>query len=426
MNDPRLDAVRILEEILENRTFFNDAKASLDSKDQQGTAFINMLVLTSLRHLVFIRKTLKTFMKKKLPEKVAFANFALIAAATEILYLDTPDYAVINSYVDLVKKYSDKYVGGFVNAVLRRLCEHKNEIIALDKGEFFTPLFFELLNLDYNKKTVQKIQAAALMEPPLDITAKANLQIIAEELNGELMPSGTIRLSNDGHIIKLKGYNEGSWWVQDLGASLAVKALGDVNNLRVLDLCAAPGGKTAQLLSGGASVTALDVSASRLTTLQSNLDRLKLKAQDIICADAFDYLKNYSGPQFDAIVMDAPCSATGTIRRHPEIVHIKNLKDVEKMAVIQKGLLAQIGKHLKPGGTLIYCVCSISKLEGEYQIKAFLEDNSEFANCPLNNDIPEELADILTPEGFIRTLPFCLQEKGGMDSFFIAKLKKAA
>lgn len=416
----------MLQEILEKRIFFSEVKTAFDSSDEQSNAFVNMLVLTSMRHLVYLRKVLKQHITKKLPEKASFINFVLLAAAAEIIYMETPDYAVINSYVDIAKKATDKYIAGFANAVLRKICAAKDEIAAADRGEFFTAPFFELLNLDYNKKTVQKIQAACLDETPLDLTAKGNPEALADELGGQLLPLGTVRLPNRGKIPALPGYRQGSWWVQDFSASLAVKSLGEIKNLRVLDLCAAPGGKTAQLINAGAEVTALDISEPRLKTLQENLSRLNMQAQKIICMDAFNYLKNFEGEKFDIILMDAPCSATGTLRRHPEIVHIKNLQDIERQALLQKDMLGLAANALKTDGTLVYCTCSISKLEGEKQIRSFLENNSQFAIAPLNDFVPAEIAEILTPEGFIRTLPFCLSTLGGMDAFFIAKLKKVA
>lgn len=416
----------MLQEILEKRIFFSEVKTAFDSADEQSNAFVNMLVLTSLRHLVYLRKILKQHITKKLPEKASFVNFVLLAAAAEIIYMETPDYAVINSYVDLAKKATDKYIAGFANAVLRKICTNKDEIAATDRGEFFTAPFFELLNLDYNKKTVQKIQAACLDETPLDLTAKHNPQELADKLGGQLLPLGTIRLPNRGKIQAIPEYQQGNWWVQDFSASLAVKTLGDIKGLRVLDLCAAPGGKTAQLINAGAKVTALDISEPRLKTLRENMQRLKLQAEEIICMDAFSYLKNFNSEKFDIILMDAPCSATGTLRRHPEIVHIKNLQDIERQASLQKDMLTLAANALKTGGILVYCTCSISKLEGEKQISNYLENNAGFAVEPLNSLVPAEISEILTPEGFIRTLPFCLSAFGGMDAFFIAKLKKVA
>lgn len=424
MTNPRLIATQMLQEIMTKRLFVSEVKGLLDSQTPQDSSFINMLILTALRHLVFTRSALKQFIKKKLPAESAIAEYALILGATEVFYLQTPDYAVINSYVNLVKEETDKYVGGFTNAVLRKICTSKEDLIAQDKGDFFSKEFFRILDQSYGNKISQKIQKYALLEPSLDLTAKEKPAEIAEELMGALLPLDTIRLENNGKISKLKGFDEGKWWVQDFAAALAVKTLGEIKNLRVLDLCAAPGGKTAQLLSLGAKVTALDISENRLQTLKENLQRLQMQAHEVICADALDYLQNFQGETFDAIVLDAPCSATGTIRRHPELVHIKSLSDVEKQAIIQAKLLQQVGKALKVGGRLVYCVCSLSKIEGEMQIDKFLKENNNFQAISLADFVPQEISEILTPDGYIRTLPQHLANYGGVDGFFIAQLQK--
>lgn len=424
MNNPRLIATQMLQEIMTKRLFVSEVKGLLDGQVQQDSAFINMLVLTCLRHLVFIRSTLKQFIKKKLPAESAIAEYALLLGATEVFYLQTPDYAVINSYVNLVKEDTDKYVGGFTNAVLRKVCANKDALLVQDRGDFFSKEFFKILDQSYGNKVAKQIQKYALIEPSLDLTAKENPAEVAEELEGVLLPWGTIRLENNGKINKLKGFAEGKWWVQDFAASLAVKTLGEISGKRVLDLCAAPGGKTAQLLSGGAKVTALDISETRLQVLQENLERLQMQTQEIVCADALSYLENFAGEPFEVIVLDAPCSATGTIRRHPELVHIKTMADVEKQTILQQKLLQSVGKALIKGGRLVYCVCSMSKEEGELQIAKFLTDNDEFKLISMAGLVPDEVAEIVTAEGYIRTLPQHLSKFGGADGFFVAQVEK--
>lgn len=428
MNTIRQTAVEMLKDVLENKNFFSEVKSEKSQLSSQDSAFANMLILTTFRHLVFIKKILKKFVKKKLPLSAINGQYALFLGTCEILYLNTPDYAVINSYVEVTKHMADKYVAGFVNAVLRNICKQKEELKKEENGEFFPPEFFHILNQDYGKKTMQKIQSAAMVEPKLDITVKSNAKHWAETLDGQLLPSDTIRLENNGKITALQGYDSGDWWVQDFAAALAVKALPDIKDKKVLDMCAAPGGKTAQLINKGAKVTALDISAARLKKLQENLKRLHFNA-DIVCADALEYMKNYQKEDYDAVLLDAPCSATGTIRRHPELVHIKRLKDVEKQAELQKEILAQTPKILKKGGILIYCTCSISKLEGEKQIAAFLEAHPTFKIVPITSQElceTDALNEIITEEGFIRTLPQHLANYGGTDSFFVARLKKEA
>lgn len=329
MSDPRQIAAEMLQKVLTDKAFFSDVKNASDSLAGKDAAFANMLVLTALRRLVFLKKVLKQYAKKKLPEKAAFAEYVLLLGLTEILFMDTPDYAIINSWVDIAKRKTDKYVAGFVNAVLRKACTDREELKKHDLGEFFTSEFYRILDHGYGKKTISKIQAASLKEAALDITVKTSPKIWAEKLGGTLLPSGSIRLNTGGRITEIEGYENGDWWVQDAAAALPVKCLGKIAGLKVLDMCAAPGGKTAQLINAGANVTSLDISESRLKKLRDNMLRLRFALPQTICADGIEYLQNYKGEAFDIILLDAPCSATGTLRRHPEIVHIKNVSDVE-------------------------------------------------------------------------------------------------
>ena len=210
MCNPRLTAACMLQEIISAKIFLSEAKGRLESAGEQDNAFVNMLLLTALRHLVYIRKIIKQYVRKKLPAQSAFAQYALILGITEALYLDTPDYALINSYVDIVKKQLDKYVAGFVNAVLRKVCSARNELQAADCGEFFPQEFYKILRSGYGNKTIRKIENAALQEPCLDLTAAKNPRRLADELNGTLLPCETIRLPNvstvaDGIAVKQPG-----------------------------------------------------------------------------------------------------------------------------------------------------------------------------------------------------------------------------
>jgi len=419
MSDNRETAVRILLQTFTQKSFL-DFELMNQSPDADRS-FIKMLVMTTTRRYEFIRRVLRQFIRKKLPSKAAFAEFALAAGTCELLFMNTPDYAVINSYVNLVKKNCDKYLAGFVNAVLRKIAAEKDVLKSRDKGEFFSAPFLELLNKDYPSGIIRKIQQISLTEPPLAITVKSNPAAWAEKLGGKLLDDNTIILPEAGKIRHLPGYDSGDWWVQDYAASLAVKALGNISGKRVLDLCAAPGGKTAQLLNLGAKVTSLDNSQQRLNTLRENMSRLKMQPEKIICADALSYLRDFNDEPFDIILLDAPCSATGVFRRHPELVHIKNRQDVSRQAEIQNQILTLSGRALKTGGLLLYCTCSIAKAEGEEQIKAFLQNNKSFELSPLTS---ARFPEIITPEGFIRTLPYHLGDFGGCDAFFIAKLIK--
>ncbi|MDR1693872.1 MAG: methyltransferase domain-containing protein [Lactobacillaceae bacterium] len=419
MSEVRRTAVKTLQKILENKVFYSDMREEITDISEKDAAFLNMLILTALRHLVYIRKIIKKFSPKKIAQKHIYVEYAVILAICEILYLRTPEYATINSYVEIIKKKTNKFLGGFANAVLRKVSTNKEALINEDKGEFFPEEFFKILKQDYDTKTIRKIETIAAKEPPLDITVKNGPETWAEELNGALLINGSIRLNSKTDIAKLKGYDNGSWWVQDFAASLAVQIMDELKGKKVLDICAAPGGKSAQLINAGAETTCLDISEQRLETLKENLARLGLKAQNIIRADGLEYLKNFKDEKFDAILLDAPCSATGTMRRHPEIVHIKNTEDITRQSEIQKEFLKHVENALKSGGILVYCTCSINKMEGEEQIKKFLEENKNFKLVSV-----KEKETNLCHDDTIRTMPFYLEELGGMDSFFIAKLQK--
>ncbi len=430
MSNARQISVEIIFQILNNKVFFSEAKAALKVEENAEISFINMLVLTTLRRLTFIKKVLYQFIKKRATPNLRFVDCALYVAAAEMLFLETPDYAVINSYVELIKKKQDKYVANFANGVLRNLARKKQTLMSENTNTFFPTDFVKVLE-GYTHEQIRQIEEYSIQEAPLDLSCKSleQAKLWSSKLEGTLLPNGSIRLENNGKISALPGYREGAWWVQDFAASLPVLSLGKVEGLQVLDLCAAPGGKTAQLISYGANTTALDISKSRLQTLKENLKRLNLTAQEIICADALTYLKDYAGPLFDIILLDAPCSASGTLRRHPELMHIKNTKDIKEAAKLQRQLLDMAGNALKKDGILLYTVCSIAKAEGEKQIQTFLEQNSDYRLLPIKiNDIDfsgtKSLSLLISKEGYIRTLPYYSGPQGGMDSFFVAKLQK--
>lgn len=421
MSEVRKIAVKTLHKILEDKIFYNDIREEITDLSAKDTALLNMLILTSLRHLVFIKKIIKKYSPKKIAKKHIYVEYAIILAICEILYLRTPEYAIINSYVELIKHKTNKFLSGFANAILRKTTTAKEDILKEDRGEFFPDDFFKILKHDYDTKTIRKIEKIASKEPPLDITVKNSPEEWAKELNAQILPNGSIRLSSKNDITSLKGYENGDWWVQDYAASLPVQIIDNLKGKKVLDICAAPGGKSAQLINSGAKVTCLDISEARLETLKENLNRLKLQAENIIKADGIEYLKAFTGEKFDIILLDAPCSATGTMRRHPELVHIKTFEDIKKQSEVQKEFLRYVGNALKSNGILIYCTCSINKIEGEYQVDEFLKQNNDFKLISV-----KEKETNLCENDIIRTLPFYLEELGGMDSFFIAKLQKVS
>ena len=396
--------------------------------DSQDRAFCKRLVLTTLRQQEFIKNNINKYSSKKLPQKLAVEHLIIILGAIEILFFSTPEYAAVNTYVELAKKCKNKYCASFVNAVLHKFCQNKTSILAQNKRIIFSKNFAQLLQQDYTSEQIAKIAETASQEPPLDITVKNSPETWAKNLNAHQMPNNSVRIFSAGNIAHLQGYEQGEWWVQDFSSSLAIQALDDLKNKKVLELCAAPGGKTAQLLNGGAIVTSVEISPARIKILEQNLKRLNLQPKEIICADAIDFLQN-NKQTYDIIVLDAPCSATGTLRRHPEIIHTRSKKDVEQNATLQKKLLEAACSHLSENGILLYSVCSLSKTEGEKQILQFIDSHHDFEILPisfssLSPEQQQEMSVLLTKEGFIRCLPCHFANLGGIDGFFVAKLQK--
>ena len=311
------------------------------------------------------------------------------------------------------------------NAVLRRVAERGAEINqSLDEPLINLPDWLKQRWLrSYGTEITQFIAAAHQVEAPLDLSVKSQPDSWAKELGGIVLPNGSVRLNHKGRVDLLQGYDKGEWWVQDMAASLCAPLLGDVRGLKVADLCAAPGGKTAQLSHAGAQVTAVDISSKRLERLRENLNRLELKA-NLVQADILEWKPS---EMFDSILLDAPCSATGTIRRHPDIPHLKSADDIYELSQIQRKAISQAFKMLKPGGLLVYCTCSLEPEEGLDQISKFLKDDTSFQLVPISNEDVSGKSDWLQ-DGCLRTLPHLFPHDdialSGMDGFFAARLRK--
>lgn len=415
----RFQAVQTVQKIMEEKVFFNTLK------EAETSAFINMLVLTVLRRMVGLEEILSRFVKLKFKKNEQILKYLLLCGAAEILYLDTPDYAAVSEYVGLTKKTCGKFAAGMVNAVLRKIATQKPK-----SDKVFPASFQKILEEDYTPEQIKKMEIVALSEAPLDLSVKEDPSLWAEKLNATLFESKTLRLKTPGRIESLPGFNEGAWWVQDLASALPITLLGDVKNKKVLDLCAAPGGKTAELLSAGAKVLALDINPERMTRLEQNIKRLHLeKNLKTRVSDGLEFLEQ-TADSFDIIVLDAPCSATGTFRRHPEVMHFKTLEDVNAQITLQQKLLSAAAKHLTKGGILLYCTCSLSKKEGEQQIERFLAQNPTFHLRSFSKDnfltspTVQKLEKNIFDNQVLRTLPYDMATSGGMDGFFAAYLEK--
>ncbi len=414
----------LLKSVLHGKQPFDDvfaasgerpAFAGLEFRDR---AFARAIAATALRRLGQIEDLLARFLEKPLAADAFEARFILIAGATQLAFMDVAPHAAISLAVDQAKasRGTQRYAG-LVNAVLRKVSVNWAAAVAeQDAARLNTPdWLFDRWTAQYGEAATRKIAAAHLEEPALDLSVKSDAGVWAGRLGGTVLPSGTIRLQAKGRIEDIEGYEEGAWWVQDAAAALPALLLGDVRGKRVADLCAAPGGKTAQLAARGAEVTAADLSVSRLRRLRENLARLNLSAS-VVQADAAEWMPD---EKFDAVLLDAPCSATGTIRRNPDIVYLKSEADIAALSRRQARLLDHAAGLLKPGGELVYSTCSLEAEEGEAQIARLMAARPDIGLVPLRPGETGFAPDWVTPAGTLRTLPY---HAGGMDGFFAARL----
>jgi 16S rRNA (cytosine967-C5)-methyltransferase len=391
--------------------------------DKRDRAFTMRLVMGTLRYIRVIDALLLDYVSSPLEAKGAgYVQDVLRLGTAQLLFLDVPPHAAVHSSVELVKDGRFKGLAKLTNGVLQSIQRTGREKLdALDVPRIGTPdWLWNRWSQDWGRETAEKIASWNMREPALDITVKSQPEAWAEKLGGVLLPTGTVRLANFGNVTQLEGFSEGAWWVQDAAAALPVKLFAPLKGKKVLDLCAAPGGKTAQLAAAGGIVTAVDRSHARLKRVSENLKRLQLEAR----IEAADIVNWQPQERYDAILLDAPCSATGTIRRHPDIALHKRENDIRELAAIQWNMLQRALKWLKPGGELVYSTCSLEKEEGEDHIEAVLK---AYANVKLEPVKPEQvggLAEIVTSEGYVRTHPYHMESQGGMDGFFAAKFVK--
>ncbi len=391
----------------------------------QDRGLVRAILVTALRHRRAIEVLLGKMMDRKPPKGLQFFSDTLHIAAVQILFLDLPDRAAVDLAVTAIgnDRRSGRY-RGLANAVLRRLSREKDELLKEASISPFPDWFEQRLRRDYGREKVAEIAQRVMLEPFVDITVKSNAEAWASKLGGKVISPSTVRLIEKASIESLEGYETGEWWVQDAAAALPAKLIPEGPNLRVLDLCAAPGGKTAQLANAGHTVTALDASENRLKRLKANLDRLKLSAE-IVCADMMEWEPTQ---QFDAVLLDSPCSSTGTIRRHPDIMWTKSDKDVSDLARLQFDMLNRARIFVKPGGTLVFSNCSIFKEEGESLLAKALKTFEDFDLSPIDADELPHLDGVINGQGALRTLPLHLPaepaEHGGLDGFFTCRLVK--
>ena len=431
----RKAAARLLAAVIDARTPLDgltdheNGHPQYKALDLRDRGLVRAILVTALRFRMTITGLLAKRLEKPLPPNATALSHILHVAAAQILFLDIPDSAAVDLAVTHAK--SDprtQRFSGLVNGVLRTLARAKDTELpaALAATDEAPRWFSDRLKAAYGADRTRRILAAHRVEAPVDFSVKADPELWAERLGGIVLPTGTVRVPKlAAAVTELPGFAAGDWWVQDAAASLPARLFGDVSGLRVADLCAAPGGKTAQLVLAGARVTAVDTSKNRLARLAQNLDRLGLSA-DIVQADLLQY-----EPQdlFDAVLLDAPCSSTGTVRRHPDVPWTKTVADVEKLADLQRRLLSRAVMLVKPGGRIVFSNCSLDPIEGEELRRAFLDGTGAAVDDPIR---PGEIAAVdpfLTAEGTLRTTPADLDlgapERSGLDGFFAARMRRA-
>jgi 16S rRNA (cytosine967-C5)-methyltransferase len=422
-------AADILDGVLRRRRPLDEqlddhAHSGLAALPDRDRALVRLLVASALRRLGTLRHLLGQLLARGLPADAPRVETALLLGAAQILWLEVPDHAAVDLAVRLVQsdRRAARYAG-LVNAVLRRVArEGAQRLGAVDAATLDTPdWLLARWTRNYGTDTARAIALANGREPALDLTVKSNPEHWAEKLGGRVLPTGLVRAVAHGPVSQLPGFGEGAWWVQDAAAALPARLLGDVGGRAVADLCAAPGGKTAQLAAAGARVIAVDRAPARLERLRQNLDRLRLDAE-LIAADATAWR---AGP-FDAVLLDAPCTSTGTIRRHPDIPWLKRETDIAALATLQRRLLAQAVELTRPGGTLVYCTCSLEPEEGTEIVRDLLAGRAELRRQPISAAEGHGFAEWLTPDGDLRTLPCHLADPdsgmAGLDGFYAARL----
>jgi 16S rRNA (cytosine967-C5)-methyltransferase len=390
---------------------------SLAALSPRDRAFARALAMATLRRLGPIDQALQERVAKAPPDRVVQI---LRLGVAQLFVLETPAHAAVSSSVDLAQQHNQsRPFKGLVNAVLRALTREPPKLD--DPERMAPPWLYARWSAAFGAEAAREIAAQIAAEPATDLSLKdpAQGEVFAEELEGEVLAGGSVRTGRRGDVAIWPGFTEGVWWVQDAAAAIPARLLEVQPGQTALDLCAAPGGKTLQLAAAGAQVTALDKSAARLTRLSDNLARTGLAAE-VVVADAATWR---DGRSFDAVLLDAPCSATGTFRRHPDVLWAAKPSDVASLAALQSRLFDAAAAKVKLGGRLVYCVCSLEPEEGEAQVAAFLQRHPDFAIDPIaagEGGAPEAS---LRPDGTLRILPH--HRPGGVDGFYAARLRRS-
>jgi len=424
---PREVALDLLDGVLSRRHPLDEAfeshpgAAQLERRDR---AFALNLVATSIRRIGQIDGLIDRCLSRPLPEKAAGVRDLLRLGVCQLIFLKTPPHAAVDTAVALARRRSHGAHAALINAVLRRLAREGAPLAAAqDAARLNTPEWlWRSWTAAYGEDVCRRIAECHLREPPLDLTLKdeSRREDLAADLNAVVLSTGTLRIDQRGPVTTLPGFDAGAWWVQDAAAALPARLLGNIRGLRVLDLCAAPGGKTAQLAAAGARVTAIDRAPKRLERLERNLARLRLAAKTV-AADAGEWRP---AEPADAVILDVPCSATGTIRRHPDVARLKTPNDVAGLASAQARLLAAAVEMVRPGGLLVYSSCSLQPEEGPGHVAALIAAGAPIRRLPIAAEEVGGLGEILNEDGDLRSLPCHIADLGGIDGFYAARLRR--
>lgn len=421
----RQAAVTLLSRVLDGAAGLDEVlDETVRGMEPRERRFAHTIALATLRHKGSLDQHLKHLLDRPLPRSGRHAHLILLSGMAQIIFLQSPAHAVVNEHVDMLP--TDSKFRGVVNAILRKVDRQgAGRLTRPDMARRDTPLWLWKRWAAHLGRGNANALAAAHRDDtptPLDLTVPADAAQWAERLGGELLPTGSVRLRGHAPVPELPGYDDGAWWVQDTAATLPVRLFGDLRGRSLLDACAAPGGKTAQAVALGAEVTAIDRSGRRLELLQRNLDRLRMQAR-VERADLRQF--SHEGG-FDAVLLDAPCSATGTIRRHPEIAWTRTEADIQGIAEQQRLMLRKAVALLRPGGRLVYCTCSLEPEEGEAQARWLLEAHPELSRVAIDPVALGLGPEALTADGDLRTHAGLMAESGGMDGFFATVMQRAA
>ena len=420
-------ALRLLAAVLHRHRPLDDVlagDANMARLAPRDRAFARLLCATVLRRLGQIDALIDSALNR--PGKRGFADVRdlLRLGVAQLVFIGTPAHAAVSTTLLLAQGPSLAGFKGLLNAVLHRLAQDGAALAAAqDAARLNTPdWLWQSWSAAYGEPTARAIAQAHMAEPPLDISVKppADLEHWAKALDAEVLPTETLRLRGAGEVSQLAGYADGAWWVQDAAASLPARLLGDVAGMPVVDLCAAPGGKTAALAAAGAQVTAVEMVPERLDRLRGNLKRLRLEAA-LVAADATLWRPARPVP---AVLLDAPCTGTGTIRRHPDIAHLKRPSDVAALAQAQARLLASAVEMVRPGGLLVYATCSLQPEEGPARIAALRDSGAPVERVPIQPTEVGGQAAWIDAVGDLRTLPCHLPDQGGLDGFYACRLRR--